>query len=124
MNHPLSRDEFEALEQVAAAKSYDKPSACIARNAKHLVGIKLLVHRKNGSYELTEKGAEALFTKNCIAGLRAMAANADTRLGAGIATFLCRKGYLQAGSGAGQFAITAKGHECLADIDLSAGKQA
>ena len=60
MDNHLSRDEFEALEQVSQAKSFDKPSACVARNGKRLVGIKMLSYRKNGTYELTEKGAEAL----------------------------------------------------------------
>lgn len=120
MDNHLSRDEFEALEQVSQAKSFDKPSACVARNGKRLVGIKMLTYRKNGTYELTEKGAEALFVKNCIAGLRAVAADANKKLDSAAATFLARKGYVSAGASAGHFAITDKGRECLADIDASA----
>ncbi len=123
MNHPLSRDEFEALEQVSQSKPSDKPSACIARNARHLVGIKLLAHRRNGSYELTEKGAEALFIKHCITGLRAVAVDADARLDGKAAAFLARKGYVMAGPTPGHFEVTDKGRECLADIDASAAQK-
>jgi predicted transcriptional regulator len=122
MSHPLTRDEFDALEQVSRMKAADKPSACIARNAKHLLGIKLLAHRKKGGFELTEKGAELLFVKKCIAGLRAVAADAETMLDAAIANFLGRKGYVTAAAAAGKFTITDKGRECLADIDASAEK--
>ena len=121
MNHHLTRDEFEALEQVSQAKSFDKPSACIARNGKRLVGIKMLSYRKNGTYELTALGAEALFVKDCIAGLRAVAGDAGTKLDARVATFLVRKSYVIAVAATpGRFAISDKGRECLADIDSSA----
>lgn len=123
MDNSLSRDEFEALEQVSRAKPSDKPNACIARNAKRLIGIKMLQHRKNGSYELTEKGAEAVFIKHCIAGLRAVDADAGTKLDSGTSTFLARKGYVIASSAPDRFEITDKGRECLADIDLSAGNK-
>ena len=56
MTHRLSRDEFDALEEVNRMAKSAKPSACVARNAKHLCGIKFLVHRKDNSYALTDKG--------------------------------------------------------------------
>lgn len=112
----LSRDEFEALQQVSDLPKSAKPSACVARNARHLVGIKLLAHHKDGSYELTEKGSVALFVKNCIAGLSALATNADTKLEASVATFLGRKGHIVASATPGHFEITDKGRECLEDI--------
>lgn len=112
----LSRDEFEALQQVSDMPKSAKPSACVARNARHLVGIKLLTHHKDGSYELTEKGSVALFVKNCIAGLSALAMNADTKLDASVATFLGRKGHIVASAITGRFEITEKGRECLEDI--------
>ncbi len=112
----LSRDEFEALQQVSDMPKSAKPSACVARNARHLVGIKLLTHHKDGTYELTEKGGVALFVKNCIAGLSALATNADTKLEASVATFLGRKGHIVASTTAGRFEITQKGRECLEDI--------
>lgn len=122
MSQSLTRDEYDALDQVSKtpkALRAAKPSACIARNAKHLVGIKFLSSRKDGSYALTEKGAEALFMRNCIAGLRALAANADTKLDGAVATFLGRKGHIVETPTPGVFVVTAKGHECLADIALN-----
>ena len=116
MSHRLSRDEFEALEQVSKMAKGSKPSACIARNAKKLVGIKLLAPRRDGTYTLTDSGTEALFVKNCIAGLRSLAADPAAKLDAAVATFLGRKSYIVATAIAGQFEITPKGHECLADI--------
>lgn len=119
MNQHLSRDEFDALEEVSkqpkVVKAPAKYSACVARNAKRLVGIKLMQFRKDGSYVLTEKGSEALFIKKCLAGLHAVAANTGVTLDAPVATFLGRKGYITAESG-GQFLLTARGQECLEDI--------
>ena len=119
MDQRLSRDEYDALEQVSKAPRSAKgikPSACVARNAKRLVGIKFLIPKKDGSYILAEKGTEALFVKNCIAGLSALATDADTRLDAAVAAFLGRKGHIAASALPGHFEITAKGRECLADI--------
>jgi hypothetical protein len=119
MSHSLTRDEFDALEQVRKLPKSAKPGACIARNAKHLVGIKFLAHRKDGSYALTERGSEALFIKHCIAGLRAIATDSDTRLDVAVATFLGRKGHIVESATVGSFEITPKGRECLADIALN-----
>ena len=119
MSHRLSRDEYDALEQVSKMPKTAKPSACIARNAKHLVGIKFLGSKKDGSYVLTEKGLEALFIRNCIAGLRALASDADTKLDVAVATFLGRKGHIVTTAVLGHFEVTPKGHECLADIALN-----
>ncbi len=116
----LTRDQFEALAQVSVMPKGCKPSACVARNAKHLSGTKYLVPRRDGTYALTEKGEEALFTKNCISGLREMAEASNQgvalpKLAADVLHFLQRKGYLVSGA-AGQMCVTDKGHECLADI--------
>lgn len=119
MTHRLTRDEFDALEQVGKAAKSAKPSACVARNAKHLVGIKFLAHRKDGSYALTEKGTEALLIKHCIAGLRALATDPGTKLDGAVAAFLGRKGHIAASALPGHFEITPKGLECLADIALN-----
>jgi predicted transcriptional regulator len=118
MTHRLTRDEFAALEEVNRAPKSAKPSACVARNAKHLIGIKFLSHRKDGSYALTEKGAEAILVMNCIAGLRALAADPNTRLDDAVTSFLGRKGHIVSTTAPGHFEITAKGRECLADIAL------
>ncbi len=119
MKQHLSRDQFEALEQVSKMPKGTRPSACVARNGKFLTGIKLLDHRRDGSYVLTDKGREALFVKNCIAGLNALALDANTRLNADIATFLGRKSYIVASAAPGRFEITEKGRECLADIAMN-----
>ncbi|MBL0123886.1 MAG: hypothetical protein IPP88_14555 [Betaproteobacteria bacterium] len=119
MTHRLTRDEFAALDEVNKAPKSAKPSACVARNAKHLVGIKFLSHRKDGSYALTEKGTEAILVMNCIAGLRALATDADTQLDPAVTTFLGRKGHIVATAVPGRFEVTPKGHECLADIALN-----
>lgn len=116
MNHHLSKDEFDALCEVSKAPKASKPSACVARNAKRLLGIKFLLHRKDGSFQLTEKGTEALFVKDCIAALRAITANADTRIDPKVAVFLARKGHIVSSATAGSFDITPKGRECLEDI--------
>ena len=115
MTHPLTRDEFDALDQVKKAKKDAKPSACIARNARHLIGSKMMVLKKDGNYALTEKGAEALFVKQCITGLQQIAIEADAVLNDGVENFLGRKGYIVADA-SGKFSVTARGHECLADI--------
>ena len=120
MTNRLTRDEYDALEQVSRVSKSVKPSACVARNAKHLVGIKFLASRKDGSYMLTEKGTEALFVRNCIAGLRALGDDPGTVLDVAVSTFLGRKGHIVASTTAGRFEITAKGQECLVDIALNA----
>ncbi len=119
MKQHLSRDQFEALEQVSKLPKGTKPSACVARNGKFLTGIKLLDHRRDGSYALTDKGREALFVKNCIAGLSAIARDANTKLDPDIATFLGRKSYIIASAVPGRYEVTEKGRECLADIALN-----
>lgn len=119
MNHRLSKDEFDALAEVNKTPKSIKPSACVARNAKRLLGIKFLIHRKDGSFQLTEKGVEALFVKDCISALRALASVADTKIDARVATFLARKGHIVAGTVPGDLEITPKGRECLEDISLN-----
>lgn len=116
MNNGLSRDEYDALAQVTKMARGAKPSACIARNAKKLVGIKLLSPRRDGTYALTDKGEEALFLNRCVRGLRAIADDPSIRLDTDVATFLGRKGHILATAAVGHFDITDKGRECLADI--------
>ncbi len=108
-------DALFQVSKMGRLEKGSKPSACILRNAKKLVGIKMLSARRDGSYALTDKGAEALFVSRCIAGLRAVAATPETTLDNEVANFLGRKGFI-AESGAGTFAVTPKGHDCLEDI--------
>lgn len=114
-NHVLTNDQFAALAEVSRMPKSAKPSACVARNAKHLIGIKLLKHRKDGGFALTDTGVEAVFVRSCIAGLRAIAEDPDVKLDAAVATFLGRKGYVAADA-SGKSAITDRGRECLLDI--------
>lgn len=114
-NHVLTNDQLAALDEVSRMAKSAKPSACVARNAKHLIGIKLLRHRKDGGFALTESGVEAVFVRSCIAGLRAVAESPDTKLDAAVAAFLGRKGYIATGT-SGKTAITDRGRECLLDI--------
>ena len=117
--HYLTRDEFEALEQVLTTPKPDKISACVARNGKRLVGIKLLMLKKDGHYALTDRGNEALFVNKCLTGLRAAGSAISVALDPGVANFLGRKGHVVASNVAGQFEITAKGRACLEDIALN-----
>jgi len=122
MDHHLSKDEFDALEEIGKAAKEAKYSACVGRNSKRLVGIKFLSHRKDGTFQLTEKGLEAMFVKQCIAALRALAADPTARIDPKVAVFLGRKGYAAPAAAPGLFDITPRGRECLVDIDLSATK--
>ena len=123
MNQKLSIDEYDALTQISKLPKNARPSACIARNSKRLVGIKLVAHRRDGGFELTENGRQILFIKQCIDGLRAIAADASYELSAPVATFLGKKGHIEAHPETGAQQISARGLECLADIDASAAKK-
>lgn len=123
MAQHLSIDEYDALEQITKLPRGARPSACIARNSKHLVGIKLVAHRRDGSFELTELGRQTLFIKQCIDGLRAIAADENFELSKPVATFLGKKGHIATDTENGKNSITARGLECLADIDVTSAKK-
>jgi len=115
MNKDLSIDEFDALEQISHLKKLVKPTACVNRNAKRLCGIKFASYKKDGQLELTDEGRAVLFSKYCIDGLRAVASESLTPLTPDVFAFLSKKSYIS--STDGQVQITARGLECLADID-------
>jgi len=115
MNKDLSIDEFDALEQISRLSKSVKPTACVNRNAKRLCGIKLSAYRKDGQLELTEEGRAVLFSKHCIEGLRAVSTNSAAPLAADVMGFLGKKSYINSTPEGLQ--ITARGLECLADID-------
>ncbi|MDB5795972.1 MAG: hypothetical protein JWR25_2351 [Noviherbaspirillum sp.] len=118
MEDSLTIDEYDALEQIGRGTKRDTVSACVARNAKRLSGLKYVAYGKNGTLSLTEKGTMTLFVKRCIDGLRAVALNPGTQLNADIAAFLNRKGHIVPSQSAPEgFDITDKGRESLADID-------
>ncbi|MFC0351506.1 hypothetical protein [Undibacterium danionis] len=119
MNQNLSIDEYDALEQITKLPKGARPSACIARNSKRLVGIKLIAHRRDGSFELTETGRQVLFIKQCIEGLRAIAVNPDVVLSGPVATFLGKKAHIEVDPTSGKHIITERGRECLADIEAT-----
>lgn len=121
MNHSLTRDEYEALAQIGKAQKGERPSACVARNAKRLAGLKYVAYRKDGQLALTEQGQQTLFIKRCIDGLRAVAADPSAKLDAGVATFLAKKGHIAPNAAADGFEITQRGRECIADIDSRSG---
>ncbi|MGS0742848.1 hypothetical protein ACVBEF_13580 [Glaciimonas sp. GG7] len=116
----LSKDEYDALRQIARGIARGNETACVARNTKRLSGLKYITYGKHGQLTLTEKGQETLFVKSCIEGLRAVSNDALAPLEADVEVFLGRKGHIvPAASGAG-FEITLRGRESLADIDANA----
>ncbi|MFZ6653620.1 hypothetical protein [Undibacterium sp. TJN19] len=119
MSHKLSIDEYDALEQLSKLPRAAKPNACISRNAKRLTGIKLMAHRKDGGLELTDTGRQTLFIKQCIDGLRAIANDPETVLPGPVATFLGKKGHVEAVPDTDKLVISQRGRECLADIDAT-----
>jgi len=119
MNQNLSIDEYDALEQITKLPRGARPNACISRNSKRLVGIKLIAHKRDGSFELTDNGRQVLFIKQCIDGLRAIAADPDFVLSGPVATFLGKKAHIEADAASGKNVITERGRECLADIEAT-----
>jgi hypothetical protein len=115
MSNSLTRDEMEALEQIAKGPKGDRVSACIARNAKRLGGLKYVAYGKDGQLALTDKGKQTLFLNNCIKGLEAVCNDPLTPLSPDVALFLGKKGHIRP-IAAGGFEITQKGRESLADI--------
>lgn len=119
MNQHLSIDEYDALEQITKLPKGARPSACISRNSKRLVGIKLIAHKRDGSFELTDAGKQILFIKQCIDGLRAIANDPNYVLSTPVATFLGKKAHIEVDAASGKFIITNRGRECLADIETT-----
>lgn len=68
MNDELTLDEYAALSEIVKMQRGSRPSACVARNTKRLIGLKYIVHEKSGKLVLTEKGRQTLFVKNCVDG--------------------------------------------------------
>jgi hypothetical protein len=116
MNDGLTRDEYDALEQIRKG-THGRVSACVARNTKRLAGLKYIAYEKNGGLSLTEKGQQTLFIRNCIDGLRAVASDPGAKLAADVAMVLGKKGHVSARPAGDGYDITEKGRESLADID-------
>ena len=120
MSDDLTRDEFDALGQVSRREHRGRPSACVARNAKRLTGLKFLEYGRDGQLSLTEKGKQTLFIYRCIETLRALAADPNASVEADVAIFLGRKGHIVEKSDSKAYDITQRGRESLADIDAQA----
>ncbi|KAF3999252.1 hypothetical protein [Glaciimonas immobilis] len=116
----LSKDEYDALAQIARPRR-GQETACVARNAKRLSGLKYVAYGKNGQLALTEKGEQTLFVKSCIEGLRAISTDPLAPLEADVEAFLGRKGHIVLATAGAGFEITVRGRESLADIDSNAG---
>ena len=117
MDDGLTTDEYDALGQIAKGQKSARLSACVARNAKRLSGLKLAAYGKDGSLSLTEKGTQTLFIKNCIDGLRAVSTDPHATLESVVVTFLRKKGHIDELAEGGGLVLTERGRETLADID-------
>ncbi len=122
MHHHLTKDEFDALGQISRQEHRKHPSACVARNSKHLSGIKYVEYKKDGYLVLTPKGAEVLFIYRCIEGLRALCADRLASVDHDVLAFLGRKGHVTPCEGTDGFLVTPRGRESLADIDAQEEK--
>jgi len=116
-NEKLTTDEYDALEQVARGIKTERPSACVARNAKRLSGLKLLSYARDGRLSITEKAQQLLFVRRCIMGLRAVAADPLAKLYTDVAYFLGKKAHILARADGQGHDISDKGRDSLADID-------
>lgn len=124
MDDTLTKDEFEALAQIRHAKRNERVSACVARNAKRLIGLKYVVSGKDGKFALTERGQQTLFVKRCIEGLRSTAHAGQGTIESDVATFLSRKGLIAPRAAGEGFELTERGQESLADIEARERKTA
>ena len=120
MKDSLSKDEYEALEQIVKLRHGERPSACVARNTKRLSGIKFISFGRDGHLSLTEKGEQTLFLKRCIDGLRAISQDPLAALDKDVATFLNKKAHIAPAESGEGFVVTVRGQESLADIDSTA----
>ncbi|KAB8045320.1 hypothetical protein [Janthinobacterium aquaticum] len=116
-NEKLTTDEYDALEQVARGIKTERPSACVARNAKRLSGLKLLSYARDGRLSITDKAKEMLFLRRCIMGLRAVSADPLAALDSEVGYFLSKKAHIVARADGAGHDITDKGRDSLADID-------
>lgn len=116
-NEKLTQDEYDALGHIERGAKHDRVNACVGRNAKRLAGLKMVQYSKDGKLALTEKGQQVLFLKRCIGALRAVTADTAAPIDADVALFLGKKSHIVPLEGGG-YAVTDKGRESLADIDI------
>lgn len=118
MNDHLTKDEFDALLQVSKAKKDLRVSACIARNAKRLTGLKYFKFEKDGQLTLTEKGQQTLFLKRCVDAMRAISENKPGHFDNDVIAFLSKKGHIEPGALPNSYSLTQRGKESLVDINF------
>ena len=119
VNDRLTKDEFDALLQVSRGRKDGRISACVARNAKRLTGLKYFRYGKDGELALTDKGQQTLFLKRCVDALRAIAESGPMQPDTDVTTFLLRKGHIAPSALPDRYDLTQRGRESLADIDLN-----
>ena len=119
MDNALTNDEYDALGQIRAGSGGARPSACVARNAKRLAGLKFISYRKDGTLQLTEKAEQTLFLRSCIDGMRALITDPLVPLAADVRMFLGKKGHVVPREEGGGFMLTQRGRESLDDIDAT-----
>lgn len=116
-NEKLTTDEYDALGHIERGAAHDRVNACVGRNAKRLSGLKMIDYARDGRVSLTEKGRQVLFLRRCVHALRALTADAGAKVDADVAQFLLKKSHI-AVLPEGGHAVTDKGRESLADIEL------
>lgn len=112
----LTTDEYDALEHIERGARHDRVNACVGRNAKRLAGLKMIQYGRDGKVALLDKGSQVLFLRRCIEALRALSVDAGAVLAPDVANFLAKKSHIAPLDG-GQFQLTDKGRESLANID-------
>ncbi len=120
MDDALTRDELQALKEIQRGLPAGRPSACVARNNKRLAGLKYIARNTKGGLELTKKAQQLLFIRDCIGGLRALAADPAATLEPEVLAFLEKKGHVQRHAEDGSHELTVKGKESLATMDPTA----
>ena len=120
-NEKLTTDEYDALGHIERGAAHDRVNACVGRNAKRLSGLKMIDYGRDGRVSLTEKGRQILFLRRCINALRALVQDGGAPVDADVAAFLIKKSHV-AVLAEGGHAITDKGRESLADIELQNNK--
>ena len=116
-NEKLTTDEYDALGHIERGAAHDRVNACVGRNAKRLSGLKMIDYGRDGRVSLTEKGRQILFLRRCVSALRALEQDGGAAVDGDVAAFLIKKSHLTVLADGGH-AITDKGRESLADIDL------
>jgi hypothetical protein len=120
MDPSLTQDEYDALLQISRSRKQERASACVARNAKRMTGLKYAAYTKDGQLALTDKGHQTLFVKRCIDGLRALSHDGLAPVDADVSSFLAKKGHITRSAQHG-FEVTSRGRESLLDIDRNSG---